>query len=124
MKRMGILLAAAFALAACATGETVNTAASAPGGERDCFRSDDVNGYSIIDDHNIGLRARSKNYILTTAWNTRDLDWTHAIGIRSTSGWICTGSGIGVDVIGGEPSRNYPISSIARAPNDEQPTGS
>jgi hypothetical protein len=124
MKRMGILLAAAFALAACATGETTNSAASAPGGERDCFRGEDVSGFSVIDDHNIGLRVHGRNYILTTAWNARDLDWTQAIGIRSQTNWICTGSGIGVDVIGGEPQRNYPISQIARAPNDEQPTGS
>ena len=123
MKRMGIALIAAFALAACASQETTT---QADAGARDCFRSNDVSGYSVIDDHNIGVRVgANRNYILSTDWDARDLDWTHAIAIRSSIGYICTGNGLGVELVGGEPSRSYPVNSITRAPTDQpEPTGS
>lgn len=122
MNRMGIAIVAALALAGCATQEGTQTTAT----ERDCFRAEDVNGYSIIDNHNIGVRVgASRNYILSTTWNARDLDWTQAIALRSSTSYICTGNGLGVEVIGGEPRRNYPITSVTRAPTDEPaPTGS
>lgn len=123
MKRMGILLAAAFALAACATAET-ETASTTPAAERDCFRNEDTRGYTVIDDHNIGLSVGTRDYILTTRWNARDLDWTQAIAIRSQTGWICVGNGLGVELIGGTPQRTFPVSNIARAPNNDAPTGS
>lgn len=122
MKLVGMIAAAALlTLAGCASTATENAASAGP---RDCFRADNVSGYSVIDDHNIGVRAGARSYILTTTWNARDLDWTQAIAIRSTTDWICTGNGLGVDIIGGNPERTFPVSSIARAPNDEQPTGS
>ena len=121
MKRMGILIAAAFALAACATAET-ETASDTT--RRDCFRPDDVSGYSVIDDHNIGVRVGTRNYILTTSWDARDLDWTQTIALRSRTSWVCAGEGWDLELIGGTPPRHYPISHVARAPNDEQPTGS
>lgn len=114
MLRLG-LIATALLLSACATDPAAtSTAASA---DRDCFRSSQVNGYSVIDDHNvrIGVGA-SRDYILSTTWNARDLDWTHSIGIRSGTDWICTGNGLGVEIIGGEPRRTYPVTSITRAP--------
>lgn len=123
MLRQTLLAAALFSLAACASSEGTQTANAAPG-ERDCFRAEDVYGYSIIDNNHVNLRARGRDYIMTTAWNARDLDWSHAIAIRSTSGWICTGSGLGVEIVGGPLPRTYPITSIARAPEEAPPTGS
>lgn len=108
-------IAAALLLAACATEPNSEAA-----GDRDCFRAANVNGYSVIDDHNVRVTVgASRDYILGTTWNARDLDWTRTIAIRSSTGWICTGNGLGVQIIGGEPSRTYPITSITRAP--EQP---
>ena len=49
---------------------------------------------------------------------------SQAIAIRSSTGWICTGNGLGVDIIGGEPQRRYPVSSITRKPDEPEPTGS
>jgi len=117
--RLGIIALAGLALVACAsTTETAST----PSDGRDCFRSEDVSGFSIVDDHNVRLSVGpSRDYILTTLFNARDLDWTQAIAIRSTSGWICTGSVPGVELIGGEPRRNYPVQSIARAPEETPP---
>lgn len=111
-----------WTLAACAsTGDGSQQSASS----LDCFRSEQVSGYSVIDDHNVGLSVgASRQYVLTTSWNARDLDWTHAIAIRSATGRICTGNGLGVSLIGGDPQRTYPVSQIARAPDDNPVQGS
>jgi hypothetical protein len=115
-------IAAALLLAACSTPNAGQSSGGAPA-QRDCFASSNVSGYSIIDAHNVSVRAGGKNYILSTTWNAADLDWSLAIALHSTSGWICTGNGLGVEVTGGEPRRTYPISSITRAP-ETAPQGS
>jgi hypothetical protein len=115
-------LFALWTLAACASTDSDATQVAS---NRDCFRSAQVNGYNVIDNNHIGLRVgASRNYVLTTMWNARDLDWTHAIAIRSSTGLICTGNGLGVELIGGDPRRTYPIVSIERAPEDPAPQGS
>src|SRR5215813_3868416 len=93
-----------IALAACVTQP-----AAAPG--RDCFTARSIQGYSIIDDHHVQVSITpGRAYILGTTWNARDLDWGQRIALRSRpSDWICTGNGVGVDVIGGEPRKRYPI---------------
>lgn len=117
--RLALPLLAALALAACASTEAGDTAAAPEG--RDCFNADNVSGYSYIDAGHVGISVgANRKYILTTMFNARDLDWTQAIAIRSTTSWICTGNGLGVEIIGGEPRRNYPITAIERAP-DEAP---
>lgn len=114
MIRTFVLLAAALALAACTTAEE---SAEAPSG-RDCFNADLVNGYSDVDERHVSVSVgANRKYIFTTMFNARDLDWTQVIAIRSSTGWICTGNGLGVEVIGGEPRRTYPITAIERAPD-------
>ncbi len=111
-----------WTLAACATTETANTQ-TADGS--DCFRAEMVSGYSVIDNNHIGITVgANRDYVLTTMWNARELDWTHAIAIRSSTGRVCTGNGLGVEIIGGDPQRNYPVSLIARAPDAEPVQGS
>ena len=108
-------------LGACATSPFAS--ATAPAG-RDCFASRSILGYSIVDEHNVRVSVgASRNYILSTNWNARDLDWSEVIALRSTTGWICTGNGLGVEVTGGRPRRTYPITSITRAP-EPAPQGS
>lgn len=124
MKKILTALSALFALwtlAACASSD----GATSQSASRDCFRSADASGYTIIDNHSIGFRVgATRNYILRTTWNARDLDWTQTIAVRSATGRICVGNGLGVSVIGGDPSRTYPITSIERASGDEAPQGS
>lgn len=111
------------ALAGCATA--TDTASTTPPADRDCFAAHSVRGYELIDDNNIRIDVgASREYILGTMWDAHDLDWTQAIALRSTSGWICTGNGLGVEVIGGEPRRTYPINSITRAPDEAPIQGS
>jgi hypothetical protein len=114
------LIAAALALTACATQQETAATSTPPAG-RDCFNSDLVSGYTYVDNQHVGINVgANRKYVLTTMFNARDLDWTRAIALRSTSGWICTGNGLGVEVIGGDPRRTYPITEIVRAP-DEAP---
>ncbi|MBL8546874.1 MAG: hypothetical protein JNL81_10440 [Hyphomonadaceae bacterium] len=111
-----------WTLAACASTETASTDTA---GGSECFRSEQVTGYSVVDNNHVKLSVgASRDYILTTTWNARDLDWTQAIAIRSSTGRICTGNGLGVELIGGTPQRNYPISQITRAPDDNPVEGS
>lgn len=119
MRKIILALAAAAALSACATPPADQ--ATAPEG-RDCFNSNSVSGFSYIDENHIQITVgANRKYILTTMFNARDLDWTQAIALRSTTSWICTGNGLGVEVIGGELHRNYPITAIERAPDDTPP---
>jgi hypothetical protein len=118
-----ILLAGVLALSACASTTGPTASATQPGG-RDCFRSTDVSGYNVVDDHHVSLSVGARrHYILTTDWNVRDLNWSEQIALHSGIGWICTGNGLGVEVSGGQPHRTYPVSGIARAP-DPAPQGS
>lgn len=115
MRRMGIAIAA-MALAACASDSGADQSAAS---SNDCFRAADVNGYGVIDDRHVRITVgASRRYVLTTAWNANDLDWTQAIAIRSATGYICTGNGLGVELIGGSPRRTYHIVAIERAPDD------
>jgi Family of unknown function (DUF6491) len=109
------VFSAALALSACASAE--KTAETSAG--RDCFNADMVSGYSYVDERHVTVSVgANRKYTLTTMFNARDLDWTQVIALRSSTGWICTGNGLGVEVIGGEPRRNYPITTIERAPDD------
>jgi hypothetical protein len=117
---LGTLFATLLTLGACATPAD---SATPPSG-RDCFASRSILGYSIIDEHNVTVHVgASRDYILTTNWNARNLDWGEVIALRSPTGWICTGNGLGVDVTGGRPPQTYPITGIARAP-EPAPHGS
>jgi hypothetical protein len=121
MFRKGLFIVAALALCACATEPSGDQAGATPG-PRDCFNADNVSGYGYVDENHVTVSVgANRKYTLTTMFNARDLDWTHSIAIRSTSNWICTGNGLGVEIIGGEPRRNYPISAIERAPDEAPP---
>jgi len=113
-------IALALALSACAS----TGAQTAAAGDRDCFRSSQIRGYNVIDDSHVELRVGANDrYILETGWNARDLDWSNHIALRSTTGSICAGNGLGVDIFGGEPRQRYTVVSIARAPEPAEQAG-
>jgi hypothetical protein len=114
------LLSAALALSACASTEASTGAA-----ERDCFRTLDVRGYGVVDEHRVRLRiSPQREYILTIPSNTRDLDWTHAISVRSVTSFICVGHPAGVQLMGGDPPFPYQVTAIERAPTEHADQGS
>ena len=116
MLRIGIFASALF-LAACATaGEDTAGVTS----NRECFRSESVSGFNVVDNNTIEVRVgASRRYLLTTSWPTHNLDFSQRIALRTSTGQICTGNGRGVDIIGGDPVTNYPIQSVARAPEPD-----
>lgn len=119
------LLAGALALSACASSNAQSTSAGSPGGSRDCFRSLDVRGYSVVDDHSVKLRiSPAREYILTIPQNSRDLDWTHAISVRSASSFICVGDPSGVQLMGGDPPMPFQVTNIERVPVNVADQGS
>jgi len=116
MLRIGLFATAAFLLAACASSE----GAAQPAADRDCFRSASVNGFNVIDRNTIQVRVgASRRYIFATNWPTTNLDFSERIAIRSSTGYICTGNGLGVEIVGGRPAASYPVQSITRAPDPE-----
>ena len=111
------ILASALALAACASSTAAPSASAS--NDRDCFRALDVRGYSVVDDHRVQLRVSpSREYILTIPQQTRDLDWTHAIAVRSVSSFICVGDPSGVQLMGGDPPFPFQVTHIERAPTE------
>jgi hypothetical protein len=117
------LLAAAVTLGACAS--TATSTASNAGADRDCFRSLDVRGYSVVDDNRVKLRiSPAREYILTIARQSRELDWTHAISVRSASSFICVGDPSGVQLMGGDPPWPFMVTHIERAPTEHADQGS
>lgn len=121
MRRVTVLVAA-LALGACASSGS-NSASAA--GDRDCFRNLDVRGYSVVDDHRVKLRVSpSREYIVTIPQQSRDLDWSHAISIRSTTSFICTGNPSGVQLMGGDPPFPFQVTNIERAPIETAAQGS
>lgn len=114
------LFVAAILASGCAAQSDQTTAAS----DRECFQSSSVSGFNSIDSRHVRISVgASRAYILTTLWDTHTLNWSEAIALHATNGMICTGNGLGVEIVGGEPSQRYPISSIERAP-DDAPQGS
>ncbi len=104
----------------------LSTCASAtePPPDRDCFRADSARGFSVIDARHVAVSVdASRTYILATQWDVHALDWSQAIAVRSTAGFVCTGNGLGVEIIGGTPPERYPVTSIERAPESQTRTG-
>ncbi|MGD9967712.1 MAG: DUF6491 family protein [Hyphomonadaceae bacterium] len=124
MLRTITFIAAATILTACTT-PAVSTASYA-GSDRDCFRALDVRGYSVLDDGRIGVRVSpQRQYILTISpQDAQNLDWTHAISVRSVTSFICVGAPSGVQLVGGDPALPYQVRSIERAPTDMADAGS
>jgi hypothetical protein len=119
MLRTVLLAGFALAISACATA-TAQESATAPAGA-DCFRNEDINGFGVVDDSTVRVRVgASHTYLLKTDWPADDISWGHVLAIRSPSGWICTGDGAGVRIVGGAPVRSYYLTAIERGP-DRQP---
>lgn len=118
MKKAKIRWASALVVTAVAAGCMTSPA---PDG-RECFLNRNINGFAVLDDHTVQVSVgASRRYNFTTDWNVRDLNWSERIAVRSTSGWICVGDGLGIDVISGRPPRTYPVRTVAAVPQPEKP---
>lgn len=93
-------------------------AAVTPSEGRDCFRTNSVRRYAVIDDHNIRVRfTRARTYTLTTSENASDLDFGRRLRLSSDTGWVCTGDVRGaVYITGGDMGNRYGIDTVTRDP--------
>lgn len=115
-----IVLVTALLVSACATGTAEQQASS--GAPRDCFLSSQVRGFNPVDGHHIRISVGANDqYLLSTEWNAYDLQYAEHIALRSSTGTICTGNGLGVEVIGGDNHQHFPISAITRVPDTAPP---
>lgn len=110
---------AALTLSACSTTEAASTSSGA-----DCFRPEQVTGYSVIDESHVRVIARAHQYVVTIQGRATELDWTQTIGLQSTGRTlICPGrSTMGVYLVGGDTQLRYPVSNVAL--EQSAPTGS
>jgi hypothetical protein len=108
-----LLISALFA------GFAVSSAGAdtAPASSRECFRGGEITGFNVIDDHSVRVTVSpSRRYVLSTTWDAHNLNWSENIALHSATGLICTGNGLGVEIVGGEPRQTYPVTGVARAP--------
>jgi hypothetical protein len=111
------IFGAAVALAFCAATATPAYPEDTAQPRRDCFRTLEVSGYGVVDEHRVRVRIRGgREYYLTINHNTSDLDWNHAISLQSTLSFICAGDGDGVRLLGGDPPVRAMVTAIERAP--------
>lgn len=121
MHRISLAAAALSAMVGCAAPQA---GADASAGGRDCFRTVEVSGYDIVDEHRVSVAINSRReYILTIRENTRALDWTNAVTLRSPSNFVCVGSGDGAQLVGGNTALFYRVVRVERAP-EPAPAGS
>ena len=78
-----------------------SAAAGAASAGRQCFRAQDVNGFTPVDRDTVDVRvSASRVYRLELFTDCPDINWSHRIAIRSRgSSWICTGSDLGTELI-------------------------
>jgi len=94
-----LLLALAAGLAACANenapyaGGAGQTATARATSGPACFRPDDVNGFTAVDDRTVIVRVGVNRVFQMQLMGTcPDVDWSMRLGLQSTaSSWICQG---------------------------------
>jgi hypothetical protein len=120
---MNLRLVLTAALMAASAGLAPVTTASAANERphQDCFPTRAISGYGISGEHTAYLTVGSRHYFLHINDSARDLDWNYSISVRSLSTFICTGNGLGVQLMGGYPPIPHQVVGIERAPPGEPP---
>jgi len=93
MRTQFLLAAAGLGLAACTPQAPVDGSASAAAGQRQCFRTDQVNSFSPVDRDTVDVRVTGRQvYRLELFAPCDDVRWEQRIAIRSRgSSYICAG---------------------------------
>lgn len=114
------LISAALLASACTT--------TAPGGataaaSHDCFRNQDIQGWSVIDDRTLKVTVgASREYALATQPSVSELNFQFAVAIRSRgSDWICVGrhNDVHIDIRDPIP-RTWWVTEVTRLPPRSQ----
>lgn len=87
--------ASVITLWGCASGpmdESDMVAATQADGERDCFNTRSISGFSGVDDDTVQVRAVDNYYEIDVFGTCNQLDWANRLAIVSDQGaFMCTG---------------------------------
>lgn len=92
-----------------------------PRAQSSCFRPDDVNGFTVIDDRTVDVTISPKNvYRLTLFSPSPDIDWSLRIGIYSRGrSWVCSGYDAEIIVPDATGRRTYPVTEVRKLTPEE-----
>ena len=106
MGRLAIIAGVAALAAGCTAANRpyANQAELAQAGNRQCFYSGQVNGFTPLGDDRVQIYAAGRTFELQTSGYCPDLEWSNQVALRSRAGgsWVCHGFDAEVLV----PSRN------------------
>lgn len=117
MIRTMLLVGAALLTASCAATAEQTAAA----GARDCFNAASVTGFGVIDARTVRIDVGARRqYAMTLMNDARELNYNERLGVETNQNWICTGNGLGVEVhsLDSNIPRSWPVTAIARLPDD------
>lgn len=86
-----------------------------------CFRADDINGFSVVDDQTVDVSIGPKNvWRLSLFAPARDLDTTLRIAVESRgSSWVCQGMDATVIAPGPIGPERYPVTAVRKLTPEE-----
>ena len=119
---MRFLIGSAALCALLVAGPVLAAGAPKTKPERSCFRSEDVNGFTVVDDRTVDVTITPKNvYRLTLFAPSPDIDWSLRIGIDSRGrSWVCQGYDAEIvvpgDIVG---LRRYPVTEVRKLTPEE-----
>ncbi len=81
-------------------GALASPAAAAPQDTNTCFHESTIDGWTYVDKDTVRVSVGpSRAFELKIMGNARELAMTENLGIKSSpSGWICEGSGLGLEI--------------------------
>ncbi len=117
-----IAMPAAFALLAACADAGDPASASTQRSERQCFRAEQVNGFSAIDDDTVRVHVGANDvYELELFGPCQDVDWAERIAIRATGGsnWICRDIDAELIVPSAIGPSQCQVSGLRKVPDEE-----
>ncbi len=122
MKRRVITGALAAMAAILTAGQSAAQSPEPPAvGERDCFSSRNIRGFSAVDEETVNLRVGARNfYQIKLFAPSNDVEWASGIALIAKGGsFICSGLDATVVVPGPGGPQRYPVTSIRRLTVEE-----
>lgn len=118
---IGSIVLAALLSAGPVLAAEAKTGAKPERSKSSCFRPDDVNGFTVIDDRTVDVTISPKNvYRLTLFSPSPDIDWSLRIGIYSRGrSWVCSGYDAEIIVPEATGRRRYPVTEVRKLTPEE-----
>lgn len=118
---MRVLIGSVVLAALLSAGPTLAAPAKPERSKSACFRPDDVNGFTVIDDRTVDVTISPRNvYRLTLFSPSPDIDWSLRIGIYSRGrSWVCSGYDAEIIVPDATGRRRYPVTDVRKLTPEE-----